>query len=271
MTNPLIHSPTILDIPDFGKSPAPTDDSGSFRVKTPSRQEREGKQGSNGLMHKMFVFGKQVAAAGEHKLFEMRVFRGDVVELPEEVIQDRARSNELRRLVVPCPFIRPLEHKLQPRLEQIRLPSRGATLLSQNFTSAIAIAQKGVQADRRLIAKSSDTSLMAVLADHTAASNQVNISQYQMSQSSDLQDQQIEDIALSASPDAGITKHWRHWLFSYSTVSKSPQPHTGVALPIHSRRNPADMWLGPIQRPQSTYRAASEADLPISPSYLSQW
>src|SRR5215469_4791856 len=101
MTNPLTQGPAILDIPDFRKSPALTDGQGSFRVNTLSRQETQRKRGRNGLMHKMFIFGKQVTAAREHKLFEMKVFRGDVVEPPKEAIQDRARSNELRRLVVP--------------------------------------------------------------------------------------------------------------------------------------------------------------------------
>jgi len=112
-------------------------------------------------------------------------------------------SNQITPEVMPCPYIRPLGNRLEPRVESMSMASR--RLLAD---SAMSISRKEGE-----VSNAARSCLSFCNADEELHINQ-SASDVMSLRSLMLR----EDIAVAASADASHLKDWGHYIKCYSEV-----------------------------------------------------
>lgn len=155
---------------------------------------------------------------------EIRVLREqaeNVAEVPAAVL-DAQQSVALEGLVSPCPFIRPLEHKLVARCE----PKPKALMQRASVSSAgggnvtIAIARKRGEANKMLTGRASRVEQPSMFEIGTVPNldGVSSIAFHESNVSAHLRLQR-DYVAALAGPDAHAVKEWKFYVECYSEVS----------------------------------------------------
>jgi hypothetical protein len=184
-------------------------------TKTPSSQDTERKHGGSGLMHKIF----RKHNSKDSKAFEsLSLGEEEVRDNFYDSFQERIRSGELAGVVNPCPFIRPLEHRLQPRDEQVQLSSRNS-VSSEQIISPITIARNRGEANRMLAGRISDEDLMAILEDDIPVDSKIEKVDKAKMEVYVHNALHIDTVAIALSSDDQGAARWQFYLECYSKVS----------------------------------------------------
>jgi hypothetical protein len=133
--------------------------------------------------------------------------------------------DELKGIVTPCPYINPLQHKLEPRIEQIRLrlppttsPS-GKSGASDASLSPITIARHRGETNRLLTGRISNEDLDAIIAKDTGAAR---FEKGDIPESFDIVKLlDIDYVVKISAYDAISTVHWKEYLDCYIKVRLS--------------------------------------------------
>jgi hypothetical protein len=179
----------------------PPDGGASVQAKSIMASVTCKRQGTTSLITRLF--SRQTAVAKES-------------EAPEpindnEVEQEKPQVNELK--VMPCPFIRPLGMRLQPRQEPSPLSHRGSIA---KVSAAITVTRNRGETSRML------NSRLSVASRHSLVENELPPSKEEdgSKPSIDVQlAQQREYVAVTAAPDAYVVDDWRFYIRCYSEVS----------------------------------------------------
>jgi hypothetical protein len=181
----------------------------------------------------------------------MSKFFSNKPSTPKETTNDETSVDELRQLgefppglIMPCPFIRPLEHKLQARSEPMNSASKPKTkprsidTLSTSGSSASQIAVngdkthrilnntfagegvKGKMLDLSTMGSAADGSIMESITDLSAAENQEDAEDDMEVQIS----RQLEYVAVIAAEGSQVVHHWAYYIQCYSKV-RQPLPN----------------------------------------------
>jgi hypothetical protein len=195
-------------------------------------------------------------------------------ESVSEGTDDTIEFDELKGVIMPCPYINPLQHKLEPRIEQIRLrlppttsPS-GRSGASDASLSPITIARHRGETNRLLTGRISDEDLDASIAKDAGAS--ARFEKGEIPDSFDIVKLlDIDYVVKISAYDAITTVHWKEYLDCYIKV-RLPLSSSRLILPWMGCMNLSIFQhLGPVQYNRSAYTSSKKPQIPISPSYLS--
>jgi hypothetical protein len=159
------------------------------------------KPGNNKLLS--IFFGKQSTMPKENTVPEMSFL---------DKLKHQDTANDFRGLVTPCPFIRPLEHKLQARFEPRPRPKAASVATASTGSSAMAIAINREEANRIL-----NSSLLA----QTDSVTELSTTEHGEGLESDIDSQisqQLEYVAVTSAYDSEAVQHWRYYIECYSKV-----------------------------------------------------
>jgi hypothetical protein len=159
-----------------------------------SNSVNPGKKGSHGFLHKLFSRQPSVP-----KLVTARI-EDWVIHSTFDSADD---SSQIDPRVMPCPYIRPLGNRLEPRIESASMAPR--PLLAD---SAMSISRK-----EREVSSAARSCLSFCKAGEEPHINQ-SVSDVISLRSLMLR----EDIAVAASADASHLKDWDHYIKCYSEV-----------------------------------------------------
>lgn len=143
-------------------------------------------------------------------------------------------------LITPCPFIRPLEHKLEARNEPIgamprlKKKARSFDTLSTSNSSAFQIAMNREKAHRILdnTIAIQGASAVDLSATYSVTGLAATGSQEEAQENMEVQlEQQIQHVAADAAMNTQYTHHWSYWIQCYSKVRcRIPMLALGEAL-----------------------------------------
>jgi hypothetical protein len=195
-----------------------TDDSGRVTMlrTNASLPAADKKQGGSNLIGKLF--GRQSG----NKSVEMKSLKEETEELldPETFLGS----------ITPCPFIKPLEHRLQPRIEPIRTRRPPSNAGSDAVVSPITRARKRGETNAILTGRVSDENLEAAVEE-----DDMNGTTLEKGEScrdsltiSDLQ--QIDYVAVMASHQPDGVEDWRYYIECYAKVWNHCHAPTSCAL-----------------------------------------
>lgn len=160
------------------------------------------KPGNNKLMS--IFFGKQSTMTKETPVSEMS---------STDKLKQHEDPNDLGGLVTPCPYIRPLEHKLQARFEPRPRPKPASTATASTGGSAIAIATNREKANRILNG--------SLLSEETDSVTDLSTTEPGEELEGDIDSQisqQLEYVAVTSAHDSEVVQHWRYYIECYSKV-----------------------------------------------------
>jgi hypothetical protein len=186
----------------------PPDGSFSLRMHTPALRVIERKPSATALISRFF--GRHPTTAKENSAVEIGNFSQDT--------QETDIPAELRAIITPCPFIRPLEHKLQPRTEPRRLMHQPSVATLNDDSSFIEMSRKRA---RRMIANPfPDDDLRSALEGEGEEDGYVaeDITEERISRNIS---QQQEYVSTISAPNAIAARDWRYYIKCYSRVRNS--------------------------------------------------
>ena len=183
----------------------------SLRLNTPTLQLIERKPSATTLISRFFA---RHSTAKENSDVEMGRFSQD--------IQENALSAELRDLIGPCPFIRPLEHKLQPRTEPMRLMYRPSISNINDDSSSFEISR--ARTKRMLTSRFSDDQLASTIEEDQQEGEDYNYIPEDITEEHIGRKihQQQEYVAVLSAQDALSARHWKYYVECYSKVWVRP-------------------------------------------------
>lgn len=181
-------------------------DRGSTPSKSPSISGTTPKQGSSKFINKFF--------------------RNKLSPTKENTPEDTSHKEVAKSptgLTTPCPFIRPLEHKLEARNEpQVKPRHRTRSIETLSTTgSAFAVAVNRQETHRILNNPFSNENGDEMMANIPTMESVTEISGYQGEAEGDVQLQisrQIEYVAATAAADSPGVHHWSYYVQCYSKV-----------------------------------------------------
>lgn len=187
-------------------------DGDSLRLNTPTLQLIERKASATGLISRFFA--RHSTATKENNAGEMVHFSQD--------IQESALSAQLRGLVTPCPFIRPLEHKLQPRTEPMRLMHRPSIATINHDSSSIEISRALTK--RVLTNRLSDDDLAGTIEEVLQDDEDYDYIPDDITEEHITRKiyQQQEYVAVLSAQNALSARDWKYYVACYSKVCISP-------------------------------------------------
>ena len=142
-------------------------------------------------------------------------------------------------LITPCPFIRPLQHKLQARTEPMpKLGFKTRSIDTHSTTSsAFAIAMNREETHRILNSalvtrnmedSNADLSTAEIVVGESTMENIIDLSttgyqgEVEAEDSMEVQiARQLEYVAVTAAQGSGDVHHWRYYIECYSKVKES--------------------------------------------------
>ena len=206
------------------------------------------KQGGNKWISKLFG-SKSTSSISKDTSFDKHkqseeLEDSEKYKVPEEYKQsakyeqpNKPKADELPTdLITPCPFIRPLQHKLQARTEPMPKPGFKTRSIDTHSTtsSAFAIAMNreethrilnGALATRNMEVSNADLSTAEIVAGESTMENIINLStigyQGEMEAEDSMEVQiarQLEYVAVAATQGSGDVHHWRYYIECYSKV-----------------------------------------------------
>ena len=190
------------------------------------------------------LFGSKISSVALKETFIDEQKQSDECQQSEERIQsedyqqtsEHTADDDPAGLITPCPFIRPLEHKLLARIEPMPKLYSGARSIDTFSTtsSSLAIAMNREEANRRLnsgleaenmeesVADLSTADSIAVesaLESVTALSIEGHQGRIEAEEGMDLQiARQLEYVAVTAAQGSEAVHHWRYYIECYSKV-----------------------------------------------------
>jgi hypothetical protein len=178
----------------------------------PNRALKKKLNHANHMLTKIFSRSTTASTAGSESV--------------SEEADDTAEFDELMSIVMPCPYINPLQHKLEPRVEQIRLrlppttsPS-GKSGASDPPLSPITIAKHRGETNRLLTGRISDEDLDAIIAKDAGAS--ARFEKGEIPDSFDVVKLlDIDYVVKISAYDTITTLHWKEYLDCYIKVRLS--------------------------------------------------
>lgn len=200
------------------------------------------KQGGNKLMSKLF--GSKISSVALKETFIDEQKQSDECQQSEERIQsedyqqtsEHTADDDPAGLITPCPFIRPLEHKLLARIEPMPKLYSGARSIDTFSTtsSSLAIAMNREEAHRRLNNRLEAENMEESFADLSTADSVAVESaldsvsapptvrhQERIETEDDMSLQiarQLEYVAVTAAQGSEAVHHWRYYIECYSKV-----------------------------------------------------
>jgi hypothetical protein len=152
-----------------------------------------------------------------------KVVTNGTVDVECDEIDRMLRLDELRGIVTPCPFVKPLEHRLQAREEPKALRRPSAETKLEQAPSAITIARRRGESIRILTGRKVDEDSSAVVEERMQPrdffGNLVSSSGEHFIKGL----QEIKEVARKAAPDAASISMWSYYIHCYSMVNaKSP-------------------------------------------------
>jgi hypothetical protein len=195
-------------MPAFNDANDPPDGSFSPRMHTPALRVIERKPSATGMINRFF--GRHSTTAKENGAVEI----GNFSQEPQETDM----LAELRGIITPCPFIRPLEHKLQPRTEPRRLMHRPSIATMNDDSSSIEMSRK--RARRMLANPFPDDDLRSTLEGEGEEDEYVaeDITEERISRKIS---QQQEYVSIISAPNAVAARDWKYYIKCYSRVRNS--------------------------------------------------
>lgn len=192
-----------------------TDDSGRApmrRTKT-SLPAADKKQGGSKLIGKLFGW------QSESKSVEME----SLEEETEELLDPETFLGSIK----PCPYIKPLEHRLQPRIEPIRSRRPPSNASSDVVVSPITRARKRGETNAILTGRISDEDLETGVQEDDVDGTPVEQAERNRDSFLSISDlQQIDYVAVMASHHPDGVESWRYYIECYTKARNKCQVPT---------------------------------------------
>lgn len=235
----MYHIPVGLDQPVIGTratdvpsvSSSSHSSSATLLSKTSSSQEMNKRYASSGFMSKIF----------SKKEKDVKGVSNEVMQRKYELMaQKEKREGELKGLVQPCSFIRPLQNKPEARVEARPFGANSArtkTILAKTAAhrSQLSDTVHGSDTQPTTLSHTTDSECGHTLEDGSTAD--VSVTRGDRNYQDDQDDHyypeehnelravhrsiadQIDYAASLATQDPGLFEHWNSWLGNYATVS----------------------------------------------------
>lgn len=206
------------------------------------------KQGGNKLVGKLFGSKSTSSTSKDTSIDKQKhseeLEHPEKYKVPKEYKQsaeyeqpDKLKADELPPdLITTCPFIRPLQHKLQARTEPVPKPGFRTKSIDTHSTtsSAFAIAMNREEthrilnsalATRNMEDSDADLSTAEIVAGESTMENVIDLpttgyqGEVEAEDSMEMQiARQLEYVAVTAAQGSGDVHHWRYYVECYSKV-----------------------------------------------------
>jgi len=128
------------------------------------------------------------------------------------------KMDELLGIVQPCPFLKPLEYKLEARQEKSYLPRPSSDAGSMIGISPITIARKRGETNRILIGRASKENLAKITEEDIQPTEFFEGLAISSERRVTRNFEQYEQVARKLAPDASSVSMWSYYVNCYAKV-----------------------------------------------------
>jgi hypothetical protein len=128
------------------------------------------------------------------------------------------KMDELLGIVQPCPFLKPLEYKLEARQETSYLPRPPSDAGSMIGISPITIARKRGETNRILIGRASKENLAKITEEGVQPTEFFGGLAISSESRATRTFEQYEQVARKLAPDASSASMWSYYINCYAKV-----------------------------------------------------